>query len=379
MAAALERTGTYNDEPIMKKWVKVTPGYALAILGHVAAVFGVAMGTTLLIVPTQHLETVASRLSAVPALWEMSQLSLVLHFALAACIWALICILYKLIQLRIRETKTVATVKLSKGTVVTETLIVTPIFLMLTFGMAQLTVNSIGGILANVAAYEAARAAWIWQPEEDASDRRMGIEDGTTIEKCRIAVAFAMMPVAPGDYLKNPLLDSDFADDARLIAAGANVPLSGVLLNIIGDDIADLGATGFGAGETNPFTGRSYSRSLDASSFVVRSIRKFTTAFLAAGCTVDSNTHEVTMTYRHHIMMPVVGRLFGEFELNGVGNVPGYYSTYTRTFGFQKQLATPNRRLPLNQLRDTPALPEQADDADNIEGDLDQQVEDSDS
>lgn len=361
----------------MKKWVKFIPGYALAALGHLAAIFGVALGTTLLVVPVEHAEGVASRLSSVPQLWEMSQLAIALHVGLSVCIWALLFIAYELVKIRVHEQKRVSTIKLSRGTIVTETLIVMPIFLVLTFGMAQLVINSIGGILANVAAYEAARAAWVWQPEEDATDRRMGLRDGTAEEKCRIAVAFAMMPVAPGDYLKLSTLDSDYADDARLLALGANVPLSGVLSDIIGEDLADLGAIGLGAGQYNSYDEHSYAVSLDSSSFLVRSVRKFTTAFLSARCAIQPD-HSVQMQYIHHVTMPLVGPIFGERRLtDGIGLVPGYYSTYRRTFGFQRQAHPPNRRLPLNELREAPALPAEVQSADDVGSNLENEVDNS--
>lgn len=359
----------------MKNWVRVTPGYAFVALGHLTATAAVTIVTALLVMPLQHAEGVVARLNSVPQLWEMSQLAIALHIALSACIWALVCIVYKLVRLRLAEQKRVATVKLSRGTVVTETLIVMPIFLMLTFGMAQLTINSIGGILANIAAYEAARAAWVWQPEEDASDKRMDLPEGTAEQKCRIAVAFAMMPIAPGDFLKNPALSSDYGDKARMLALGANVPLSGVLSDVLGEGLVGLGAGALGAGEYIALTGdASYNRALDTSSFAVRSVRKFTTAFLAAECDIK-NDHSVEMKYKHYVAMPVVGRIFGTWDTIGPGLLPGYYGTYERTFGFRKQINTPNRKLPLNELREAPALPEGVQSEDSVGTDLENQVD----
>lgn len=342
------------------------PAYLLAIVGHAAAIAAVGIGTIFLCLPLRHVEGVVSRLYSVPELWDMSAVAIALHFGIAACIWAIIVIIYQLIMLRIREGKAVKTVKLSRGSVITETLVVMPVFLLLVFGMAQMTVNSLGGILANVAAYEAARAAWVWMPEEQAS--RMGTASGTAQEKCKIAVAFTMLPVAPGDALMMPTLDSNFADRARLLAIGANIPLSGVGSEFIGSEITDALALVLSAGEVNPITGLSYAGSLDASSFVARTARKFTRAYLGSGCTINAQSHQVTMTYEHYNAMPVVARIFGEKKLlDGPGMTPGYYSTYTRTLGFTRQVAAPNQLLPSNSLRGgapEPEIPSGLDDTD---------------
>lgn len=233
----------------MKKLFQSLTAYGLVCLGHLAATGGVAIALTLIVLPTPRARGVLAQLYEVPTLWEMSTFAIALHFGIAACVWALAYIMFQLVRLRFeaRTPKMPKTVRLSRGTVVTETLIIMPVFLLLTFGMAQLTLNNIAGILANVAAYQGARAAWVWQPEEDASDRRMNLEDGTTEQKCRIAVAFAMMPVAPGNFMKAPMLDSDFADKSRLLALGANIPLTGLVTDYIGSDLAELGAAGIGA------------------------------------------------------------------------------------------------------------------------------------
>lgn len=352
----------------MKSKPKNCAGFALVLLGHLAAVTGIGVGITFLVMPIRHAQGVASTILSVEHVWQMSTMAIALHVALSACVWALTCIVYQLARLRIaeRRSKEVRPMKLSRGSVMTETVVIMPIFLLLTFGMAQLAVNNIGGILANVAAYQAARAAWVWQPEvaPAQADRRMGMPDNTADEKCRIAVAFVMMPIAPGDYAKVPTLDSTFANRARMLAVGAHVPGGGVLSTLVPAEVMSLTETvvaGLGAGESLPGDS-SYALSLDGSAFWLRTIRKFTTAYLATTCTINEEDHSVRFDYRHHNMMPGVGMVFGTYDLSGPGMLPGYYSTYTRTFGFRRQVNTPNRNMPQNEWLNPPTYPDGAFD-----------------
>jgi hypothetical protein len=67
----------------------------------------------------------------------------------------------------------------------------------------------------------------------------------------------------------------------------------------------------------------------------------------------DSATGDtkVKLTYKHFIAMPTMGRVFGSFGL--VGMRPGYYSKFTREFGFKSLSKTkPNPKLPTGTLLD---------------------------
>lgn len=336
----------------IQKWL----GVLLTGVGHLAAILGIAMGTTLLVMPWKHAQDVALRLESVPRLWDMSTTGIFIHIGLAACCWALMVIVYKLGRLRMAEAKTARTIRLSRGSVITETLVVFPIFLVLTFGMAQLAVNNIAGILANIAAYEAARAAWVWKPEAEAG--RMGTTDGNAVEKCRIAVAMVMTPVAPGEFLSDVTMDgSDFAEEARMVALGANVPLMGVLSTLVPAEANSLFQAGVTLASIAPQLAvrgnLTYNTALDDQSFWLRTIRKFTHAYEAAGCEIKDD-HSVKMTYQMHAAMPVVRPIFGELKI--VGGRIGYFSEFVREFGFRKQVNTPNPNGPQNIGDDPPAV-----------------------
>ena len=352
----------------MKSRIKQSAGMALVALGHITGTLLVAVIATLLIMPAQHAHGVVSMHQAIPGLMDMSTLAIAMHTALSACVWAFGVIVYKLVQLRIAERKADKTkvIKLSKGTIITETMVVMPVFLMLSMGMIQLAISNMAGILANVAIYEAARAGWVWMPEAEAG--RMGADAGTAEQKCRIAVAYVMMPVAPGDFgdisfSLDPLDDDDFAKDARFLALGANVPLSGALSGLVDEDAVDI-LTALAATNWTPATrgNLNVARALDGNSaFWLRSVEKFTHAYQAAGCEIDANSHQVGMSYDLHVAMPWVRNIFGN-ELKTVGNRTGYFSTYERTMGFQKQVNAVNTADPNNEA-DAPSDPPDSIDA----------------
>jgi hypothetical protein len=331
----------------MKKTSQKLMGTMLAVMGHLSAVFGIAAAGALLIVPLPHLKGVASQLGMVDRLWDMSAFAVFLHIGLASCLWALTYILFQLSRVRASERKTKGAIRLQRGSVMTETLVIMPIYLLLTFGMGQLAINNVGGILANVAAYEAARAAWVWKPEAEAG--RMAVNDDVAIEKCRIAIAFVMMPVAPGDFLKLGAISSlgPYANKARMVAFGANIPGAGIISTNLPDFAGELSEAGVAALAlgTRTTNQNSYASTIDGSSFVTRTVRKFTQAYLGTECTIAAD-HSVTMKYKHLCSMPYVGRVFGSVDT--VGGVLGHYTTYTRTFGFRKQHNTPNTGMPAN-------------------------------
>lgn len=348
----------------MKLKMGKTAGWALIAIGHVAGVALVALIVAIMIMPIDHAREVFARLQEVPALWSESSFPMLLHIGLSICIWAMGCILFQLARLRFGAERKKAPIRLSRGSVMTETLVIMPIFFLLTFGMAQLAINNIAGILANVAAYEAARAAWIWQPEEDASTKRMGITSGIAVEKCRIAVALVMTPVAPGEFFSDPRLPT-YASKMRVVALGAHVPFGGIISSTF-PQLADLLA---GAASLSPYVAvrkwQSINTALDNASFARRTVMKFTHAFHASGCQIQAD-HSVKMTYMLQIAMPMMGPVMGEKhapstspsefinsgfgDLDGVGGRWGYFATYERTFGFKKQVNVPNAAKPQNDL-----------------------------
>lgn len=342
----------------------VLGGWLLMGVGHCAATMIVAAMISVIILPLGYIEPIARRVLGVDEIWAMSTTSLVIHVLLSACIWAFVVIIYQLIRLHRAERKT-RSLRLARGTVITETLIVMPVFFLLSFGMAQLAISNIAAILANVAAYQAARAAWIWQPEEDASEKRMGIEDGIAVEKCRIAVALVMLPVANGEFLNDPSLPT-YASKMRVAAVGAHIPFGGTLTGLdpeVSDLLAGAASVRFRLAVRD---NQSVTRALDESSFILRTASKFTHAFQASSCTINGD-HSVTMVYKLHVVMPLMGPLFGNSGFDVVEGRAGYFQDFTRELGLTKQVILPNAKQPVNKLIDFPT-PDEPNATDLING-----------
>ncbi len=90
----------------------------------------------------------------------------------------------------------VKTLKRARGSIMTETLIVLPVFLLLTSGLAQMGINSMAGLLTTVGAFEAGRTLAVWGPEEGNARINGGVTRAQITERARIAVAVIVAPVA---------------------------------------------------------------------------------------------------------------------------------------------------------------------------------------
>ncbi len=77
----------------------------------------------------------------------------------------------------------------------TETLIVLPIFLLFTSGLAQMGINAMAGLLTTVGTFEAGRTLAVWGPEIG-NARVNGVSRADVSERARLAVALVVAPVA---------------------------------------------------------------------------------------------------------------------------------------------------------------------------------------
>ncbi len=325
-----------------------TAGMLLTALGHVCGVAAIALGLALAMMPADFALEVIKTTVGDEQLLEMSSTAFVLHVGLSATIWAFLFIAFCYVRVRRRELANDErrVVRLARGSVMTETLVILPLFFVLTFGTAQMVINNIAGALCNVAAFEAGRAAWIWKPEADAS--RMGTDEDKATDMARIAAAMVMTPVAPGDFFGNGWISSEDARHMRHALALTHIPIFGYLLPEAATNL--LALTQFAdpiASEGN----RYFSRALDESAFVIRTIKKFTHAYHVTEVEIAEQDGRlgVNLTYYHHIAMPLVGRIFGNDGLHlGFDSSlrTGRYAKYERFYGFRTQINTPNPSLP---------------------------------
>lgn len=329
---------------VQKNYTRQAAGWVGAAFFHTAGVALVAAAAALLVLPFETLEMLASVHLAVPQVMGNSAPALFLHVGLSACMWALLVIIYKLWKHpRARRVHALG----RRGSVMTETLIVLPIFLLMTLGLAQLAINNVAGILANVAVYEAARTAWLWTPEEGV-ERVSGTVDAAAVkERARIAAALVMTPAAPGEFVTDPLSGSEEFKRTRFAMAASHVPGGGGF-----DSIGDLLSTAFSFNFTRATErNMSLSRALDESTFIERGLLKFTHAYTVTDIEVtqpEEGRIGVNLTYHHHQAMPYVRRLYGTFKMSGVGFRSGYYVEYTREYSFKAQEYPANAALPDN-------------------------------
>lgn len=258
-----------------------------------------------------------------------------IHFGLSLCVWAMIVITYQLVAMR---RKTGRTIKVSRGSAITETLIILPVWMLLSMGLMQLCITNIAGILTNLATFQAARTVWVWSGESQG--QRLGVNYATIMSKARVQAAQSLAPVAPGDYFHDPYFTvSPSLKAARAGMLAQQLPLltedqGGVAAPLVyALELEDLkGMTSMGTRG-----GLNLARSLDASSFRLRSVRKLTAAYHATTVvpiTVLGRAGAVVI-YRHQIAMPLVPQFFGQLGMV-MGRV-GYYRVIIREFDYGAQ------------------------------------------
>ncbi|MFU8807360.1 MAG: hypothetical protein ACNA8W_26360, partial [Bradymonadaceae bacterium] len=208
---------------------------------------------------------------------------LAVQFGLSACVWALLVISFQLFRERSRGKK--LSIIHARGTVLTETLIILPVLILLIFGLAQLSVNNMTGVLNRVAAYQAARSVWVWGPE--------GIDDAELRDRARIAVALVMAPVAPSDFVNSAGVAgfsfgdgglSPRANRVRMAMSTRFLSVDGVIGNFID-----------GPSETN----LTFTRALDTGSMGRRGVRKFTHSYISTEVHTIINGAEVGVEYTY--------------------------------------------------------------------------------
>lgn len=288
---------------------------------HLIGWLSVASATLLIIAEPGSIRVLAQHLSS-QTFVEYSVVDLGFFLAITATMWVFI----YLVIAYARSAKQKISVVRATGTVLTETLIALPVLLMLVSGLIQLSINNIGGILANVAVFQASRAAHLWVGE--AENGRGNVTLGMATERSRIVAASVMTPVASGDYMVDLLSGSPTFMQARAAFVANQLPIIS----------GDTGALGFAtvfllqAEDVGGILDNNISmaRSFDRTTFRLRTVRKFTMAYHGTQVMIDAGGSDVRtrMIYSHFIGMPFVGRVFG--TLGSVGGRSGYFTAYER-------------------------------------------------
>lgn len=278
----------------------------------------------------------------VPEFFHATVPTIIGHLVISSVLWALA---YGSWIQWSKRSKAPRVLRTTRATVITETIIVLPLLLLLILGMAQLAVNSAAGMLANLAAYEAARSVWVWHPEKNrfgGGNFSPNVDDEFVAEMGRIQGAAVMTPVAfsfgtDGDD------SSQFREMRGAILASQldiTAPNAGGQGLTKADDLDELGHAWFGESGEH---GRTVVGALDAANYPVRSVMKLSGAYVATEVSFETRPHEdgmelieTEMTYRHFQAFGLVGAIFGTDQT--VGGRQGWYSTYRRSFSLVRQV-----------------------------------------
>lgn len=241
---------------------------------------------------------------------------LALVFGLSGCAVALVRIIFALAQERMAGKKQLSVVRAQRGTVITETLIILPVFFLLTFGLAQMAINAMAGLLTTLASYEVARSLAVWAPEEGNRATQSQIRD-----RAKTVAAGVIAPVVP-----------------MLRSGSCNTAGTSVESMVRGMRRTGL-STGFRPeGSISDVTG-----ALDTATFAERGPTKLRLAYCNIDVTWDGpenrNTEtpdlgrvKATVRYYHPTTMPMVGPVFRSANPGGrwtTRNVSNFNKVYT--------------------------------------------------
>lgn len=306
----------------------------VSVAVHTFAVLVISALTAWMVLDTQSIQSYVEAISGNVVALDWAGLAL--HVGLAACFWAMIVIMFKLVT--DKETKRHRRVlKKSIGTVATETLIIIPPFLLLTSGMSQLTMLNIAGMLSDYAAFQGARAVMLWQPEEQINRFPVSSScdmnaDNSTCTRARTAVAFALAPSAPSNF---QLSFSQPNPSAQSFKRARGVMVAGFS--------GGTGASGYGKGnraitfnrgQRGSMRNVTYTEAFDTHRFSVRAARKASNAYMSLdtfSITRGGNVG-VDFTYKYQLVFPWFGAIFGKRAGTGT-----YYSPIRRTYSLPAQ------------------------------------------
>lgn len=299
-------------------------GWLTTGLGHLLGAAVVFAVSSWLLIPTESRDALQEAYHH--GVVESMTTEILLHAGLSACFWALLFIGFQL--LRIPTADDAARMVKSRGTVIVETLIVFPVFLLLTMGLMQLALLNTAALLTTLGAFHAGRTAAVWYPEARAP--RLEVDMGTADDKIQMAAAAAVAPAVPSDFIAECNQNSRTLD-ARLEA------------------LEDLGH------ENQPSVRDDATLSLaaafDGADMSSRGLNKLSFAHCATevdyepgGDPADGPAPiDVRVVYHHQLAVPFVNSIFGSGDK--IAGRTAHYSEIVRTHSTTMQVP-PNPELP---------------------------------
>mgnify|MGYP006280525095 CR=1 FL=1 len=339
MSGATDTTGDDEAETsVHDSWVRTAAVWSARLFGHLV---GTACIAVLLALPSVDWHTVDVLVAAASdPYFEPAWRSLLIHVGLAACAWALLTIGFHYVRERRRDDERI--IRAERGSVMVETLIVIVPFLLLTSGLAQLSLRNVAGILADLAAYQGTRAVWLWQPER--THTRPNANPGPINRqfirnRARLASAAVLAPTAPSSFrVPNATPNNGLANlrGTMMATFDYNVGLNA------GQQAAQNANTVLGGGGNARGNNLNFERAFDTDSLRERAGRKLTFAYLAlTNYQINLGSPRqpgnpgrpvsVRFTYQFNIVFPWFAYIFGgSYNPNGPGGRGGWYVSIQR-------------------------------------------------
>jgi hypothetical protein len=284
-----------------RTWWKIP----LVASGHVVGTGVVALTLAFLVMDGSAIEMVfgaigSGSVAGTPWLWVG------IHLFLSAALWGMIAFAGKRLMKR-DDDRSKRIIKLQSGTAMTEFLIILTPFLLLTSGLAQLAILNTASLLADVASYNATRAAWVWETQDDVDNRFIE-------RKARVAAAMALAPSAPSDFSTDDA--AEIKDLAEELDGGGN----------------------YAAGGNAPHSAMTYLMAYDTGDFSERVLKKLYFAYNAIDMNVriDDENVESNFTYQMNCVFPWFAYIWGDRRT--VSGRSGFYVPIRRRHTLPKQL-----------------------------------------
>mgnify|MGYP006286610489 CR=1 FL=1 len=300
-------------------------GWIARAIGHLLGVSTLSLLLALPLVDRATLELYLAALQQPQFSADWSAIGL--HFGLAACCWGLLAVGFHHFRSRRADESNKRVVRAARGSVMLETLIVMIPFLLLTSGLAQLSLRNVAGLLCDLALYQGARTAWVWEPESGVTNTRA--PDGTPIsptdvqDRARLASAAVLAPTAPSTYRVPDQTPTPALRNLRGVMHATFAGRAG--FDAGSDDITEARNTlGSGGAASNERT--SLATSFDDNSFPARAARKLTFAYLSLqnyqvvyDTQNGNDVVSVSFDYQFNVVIPFFAYIFGNQQGNQFG------------------------------------------------------------
>lgn len=240
--------------------------------------------------------------------------ALALHLGISSLLWAMMYGSYCYIAQATRSDSPKRVLLKSRGTVMVETMVGIWPFLLLVSGLAQLCMVNVAGVLADMAAFQGARSAMVWQPELDIGRTSISSNCGSSDSVCnraKISVALAMTPAASSDF--RPAASASASNDASFRRA------RGVMVAAFkggtGESAYDRASSLAGGMKTISGDNLHFYTAFDTGSYNQRAARKFTNAYTSLtefSVITTGDRVGVRFVFGYQILFPWFGHLWGE-------------------------------------------------------------------